>query len=66
MKNLSSLFGKKDNNDYDKYYRDEDDIYGDDDDVTTYGEKGKDGFCTKKSWNRPLSKQRRNNGVRRL
>lgn len=44
MKNLSSLFGKKDNNDYDKYYRDEDDIYGDDDDVTTYGEKGKDGL----------------------
>ena len=42
MKNLSSLFGKKDNNDYDKYYRDEDDIYGDDDDVTTYGEKGKE------------------------
>ena len=44
MKNLASLFGKKDNNDYDKYYRDEDDIYGDDDDVTTYGEKGKDGL----------------------
>lgn len=42
MKNLASLFGKKDNNDYDKYYRDEDDIYGEDDDVTTYGEKGKD------------------------
>ena len=36
------MFGKKDNNDYDKYYRDEDDIYGEDDDVTTYGEKGKD------------------------
>lgn len=44
MKNLASLFGKKDNNDYDKYYRDEDDIYGEDDDVTTYGEKGKDGL----------------------
>ena len=44
MKNLASLFGKKDNNDYDKYYRDEDDIYEDDDDVTTYGEKGKDGL----------------------
>ncbi len=44
MKNFSSLFGKKDNNDYDKYYRDEDDIYGEDDDVTTYGEKGKDGL----------------------
>jgi cell division inhibitor SepF len=43
MKNLASLFGKKENNDYDKYYRDEDDIYTDDDDVTTYGEKGKDG-----------------------
>ena len=45
MKNLASLFGKKDNNDYDKYYRDEDDIYGEDDDVTTYGEKGKDGLA---------------------
>ena len=44
MKNFSSLFGKKDNNDYDKYYRDEDDIFGEDDDVTTYGEKGKDGL----------------------
>ena len=46
MKNLASLFGKKDNNDYDKYYRDEDDIYGEDDDVTTYGEKGKDNGLT--------------------
>lgn len=44
MKNLASLFGKKENNDYDKYYRDEDDIYEGDDDVTTYGEKGKDGL----------------------
>ena len=44
MKNFASLFGKKDNNDYDKYYRDEDDIYGEDDDVTTYGEKNKDGL----------------------
>ena len=44
MKNFASLFGKKDNNDYDKYYRDEDDVYGEDDDVTTYGEKGKDGL----------------------
>lgn len=44
MKNFASLFGKKDNNDYDKYYRDEDDIYGEDDDVTTYGEKGKNGL----------------------
>ncbi len=47
MKNLTSLFGKKDNNDYDKYYRDDDDIYGDtdegDDDVTTYGDKGREG-----------------------
>ena len=44
MKNLASLFGKKDNNDYDKYYRDEDDVYEDDDDVTTYGEDGKNGL----------------------
>ena len=44
MKNLSSLFGKKENNDYDKYYRDEDDIYAEDDDVTTYGEKGQGGL----------------------
>ena len=44
MKNFASLFGKKDNNDYNKYYRDEDDIYDDDDDVTTYDEKGKDGL----------------------
>ena len=47
MKNLTSLFGKKDNNDYDKYYRDDDDIYGDtdegDDDVTTYGDKRSEG-----------------------
>ena len=43
MKNLASLFGKKDNNDYGKYYE-EDDIYTDDDDVTTYGEKNKDGL----------------------
>ena len=45
MKNFASLFGKKDNNDYDKYYP-EDDIYGEDDDVTTYGEKGKDNGLT--------------------
>lgn len=45
MKNLASLFGKKDNNDYDKYYRDEDDIYDDgDDDVTTYGDKNNNGL----------------------
>lgn len=47
MKNLTSLFGKKDNNDYDKYYRDDDDIYGDadegEDDVTTYGDKRSEG-----------------------
>lgn len=47
MKNLTSLFGKKENNDYDKYYRDDDDLYGDteetDDDVSTYGEKRNDG-----------------------
>ena len=47
MKNITSLFGKKENNDYDKYYRD-DDIYGGDtdegdDDVTTYGEKSREG-----------------------
>ena len=34
--------GKKDNNDYDKYYDREDEMY--DDDVTTYGENGKDGL----------------------
>lgn len=42
MKNFTNLFGKKDTTDYDKYYRDDDDIYADvdegDDDVTTYGE----------------------------
>lgn len=47
MKNFTDLFGKKDINDYDKYYRDDDDIYGDaegnDDDVTTYGDKGREG-----------------------
>lgn len=47
MKNITSFFGKKDENDYDKYYRDDDDIYGDaeenDEDVTTYGEKRNDG-----------------------
>lgn len=47
MKNITSLFGKKDNNDYDKYYRDEDELYGDveegDDDVTPYGEKHSEG-----------------------
>lgn len=47
MKNLQSIFGKKDSNDYDKYYRDDDDIYGDaeetDEDVTTYGEKKTEG-----------------------
>jgi len=41
MKNFTNLFGKKDVSDYDKYYRDDDDIYADadesDDDVTTYG-----------------------------
>ena len=42
MNNLKSLFGKKDNNDYDKFYDREDEIYDDDDDVTTYGEN-KDG-----------------------
>ena len=43
MKNFTSLFGKKDNNDYDKFYDREDDVYeNDDDDVTPYGE-GKDG-----------------------
>lgn len=42
MKNFTSLFGKKDNNDYDKYYDREDEMY--DDDVTTYGENGKDGL----------------------
>ena len=43
MKNFSELFGKKDTTDYDKYYRDDDDIYGEvddgDDDVTTYGDE---------------------------
>ena len=47
MKNITSLFGKKETNDYDKYYRDDDDIYDDaeegDEDVTTYGEKRTDG-----------------------
>ena len=46
MKNITSLFGKKETNDYDKYYRDDDDIYDaeeGDDDVTTYGEKRTDG-----------------------
>ncbi|MBR2380967.1 MAG: cell division protein SepF [Clostridia bacterium] len=39
MNNFKSLFGKKDNNDYDKFYDREDDIYeGDDDDVTPYGD----------------------------
>lgn len=42
MKNFTNLFGKKDVTDYDKYYRDDDDIYADvdesDDDVTPYGE----------------------------
>lgn len=43
MKNFTSLFGKKDNNDYDKFYDREDDVYeNDDDDVTPYGEN-KDG-----------------------
>ena len=42
MNNFKSLFGKKDNNDYDKFYDREDEIYDDDDDVTTYGEN-KDG-----------------------
>ena len=42
MKNITSLFGKKENNDYDRYYRDDDDLYNDgveDDDVTPYGDK---------------------------
>ncbi len=43
MKNFSSLFGKKENNDYDNYYRDEDGMY-EDDDVTTYGEKPDNGL----------------------
>lgn len=43
MNNFKSLFGKKDNNDYDKFYDREDEIYEDDDDVTTYGE-GKEGL----------------------
>ena len=47
MKNITSLFGKKEANDYDKYYRDDDDLYNDteegDEDVTTYGEKRTDG-----------------------
>ena len=42
MKNFTDLFGKKEVNDYDKFYRDDDDIYGEaetnDDDVTTYGD----------------------------
>lgn len=43
MKTLAELLGKKDTTpDYDKYYRDDEDIYGDteenDDDVTTYGD----------------------------
>ena len=42
MKNFTDLFAKKDTTDYDKFYRDDDDIYGDteenDDDVTTYNE----------------------------
>ncbi len=47
MKNLQSLFGKKDNNNYDEFYRDDDDIYADtetDEDMTTYGEKKSEGF----------------------
>ena len=55
MKNLASLFGKKDNNDYDKYYRDEDDMYGDDDDVTTYGEKGRDNGLSVGGQSAPVS-----------
>jgi FtsZ-interacting cell division protein YlmF len=47
MKNFSELFGKKDTTDYDKYYRDDDDIYGDvddnEDDVTTYGDSKEGG-----------------------
>ena len=47
MKNITSLFGKKEANDYDKYYRDDDDLYNDteegDEDVTTYSEKRTDG-----------------------
>ena len=40
MKNFTSLFGKKDNNDYDKFYDREDDVYeNDDDDVTPYSNK---------------------------
>ena len=47
MKNFANLFGKKEVTDYDKYYRDEDDIYDDaentDDDVTTYDGDNKEG-----------------------
>ena len=42
MKNITSIFGKKETNDYDRYYRDDDDLYNDgaeDDDVTPYGDK---------------------------
>ena len=42
MKNFTDLFAKKDTTDYDKFYRDDDDLYGDaddnDDDVTTYND----------------------------
>ena len=58
MKNFSELFGKKDTTDYDKYYRDDDDIYGEaddsDDDVTTYGE-GKDSGVSFNSPAAPVS-----------
>lgn len=59
MKNLSELFGKKDTTDYDKYYRDEDDLYGDveenDDDVTTYGDDGRDGGVSFNAPTAPVS-----------
>ena len=40
MNNFKSLFGKKDNDDYDNYYGHDDEM---DDDVTTYGEGKDDG-----------------------
>ena len=54
MKNFSELFGKKDTTDYDKYYRDDDDMYDEteenDDDVTPYGDN-KEGV----SFNAPVA-----------
>ena len=40
MNNFKSLFGKKDNDDYDNYYDRDDEM---DDDVTPYGEGKDDG-----------------------